>query len=234
MKTVKITEAKFVSLFDTPGNDNFYQDGDFSVTNERMKRARELFYPYYKGLHNENVDKIIHQIAFAKTIKMIDSGEKLPEFGDYKMYHSIGNIPFSKKQVEYVENKIRPEFENMPLEELYDYMLIEQERNKYEIDRDSKKAVSDLISKGFFDKYLSGSIKPLALWSIGELDDDEELLEWLYSKNAFTGKTNVKTVEEEMRKTCDELADSDDGFMKNPVYLAFNYLQSSIWKLNKK
>jgi hypothetical protein len=233
MKRVKITKAKFVSLFGNPGNNNFYQDGDFFVTNDKMNKARWLFYPYYQSRYNGNKDKIIHQIAFAKTIKMIDNGEKLPEFDDYKIYHSIGNIPFSKKQVEYVEKKIKPQFKNMSLEELYDYMLIEQERNNYETNRDCKKAVADLIDKGFFDKYLNGQLKPLALWSIGRLDDINDMLVWLYSKNRFTGKLNVETLEKEMKKTRDEVVDSDDRFMKNPIYLAFDYIQTSIWKLNR-
>ena len=169
MKIIKITEAKFASLFNSPGNGNFYQDGDFFVTNDKMKKARDIFYPYYQNRYNGDKNQIIHQIAFAQTMHMIDKGEKLPEFGDYKMYHSIGNIPFSKKQVEYVENQIRPKYENMSLEELYDDMLVDQERSNYEIERDSKQAIADLLNKGFFDTYLNGQLKEFALWNLGKL-----------------------------------------------------------------
>ena len=219
MKRITIGEAKFVSLFKTPESDNFYQDGDFHVTNDKINKARTLFYPLYQKMYGDK-EKAIHQIAFSKTIQMIDNGKDLPEFGDVKKFHSIGNIPFSPKQVEYVEKMIYPQFKDMSLEELYDYMLIEQERSVYNTNIECKKAVASLINQGFFDSYLGGNVKDVAMWSIGKLNSNNDMLAWLYSKNRFTKDLNFNMVMKELDKTCGEIADSDESFMKNEQYLA--------------
>ena len=158
---------------------------------------------------------------------------KIPEFGDYKLYHSLGNIPFSKKQIEYVENQIKPTFENMSVKELYDYLIISQEKSMYENEIDAKKAIEELINNKFFDKYLNGYLKPLALWSLGKLDDINEMVSWLYSKNKFTKKLNFYTVNDEIDKTMDEISNNDDGFMKNKIFIALDKIKTSMRKLNK-
>ena len=234
MKRLILTESQIVSLLNNNGkpfNDIFYREGDFTISNDRMNKSRNIFYPYYKNLFNEDKNEIIHKIAFSKTMKMLDNGEKLPEFGDYKMYHSFTDIPFSKKQVEYVEKKIFPQFVNMTLEELYDYMLIESEKNSYELKNKCKKAVSDLLNQGFFDTFLNGSVKELALWTLGKANNITNMLSWLYAKNRFTHKTNIKTIEAAINKIKDEILNNDDKFMINPIFLALEEIGSSIYKL---
>ena len=169
MKKIILSEAQFVSLFNKPGNGNFYQDGEFAVTNDRMNALRGEMYPFYKSRYNEDKDKIIHQLARVKVMRMLDNGEELPDFGDFKLYNTLEGNTFSQKQVEYIENQIRPKYENMSLEELYDEMLINQERGMYEGRIASKKAIEKLLKEGFFDKYLNGQVKDLALWTLGKL-----------------------------------------------------------------
>jgi hypothetical protein len=238
MKRLKITEAQYISIFgknNNPNDDIYYQDGDFVVTNDRMNKRRELFNPWYEDMYKKDKGKILHQLAFAMTMKMVDNNEKLPEFGDYKLYHSTLNKPFSKEQVKYVEeNFIAPKYGNMSLEELYDVMSLDMERNSYEFDRNGKKAVANLINDGFFDKYLNGMMKDLALWDLGKLDNVTDFIGWLYSKNPFTKKLNRQVILDNMSKTMDEIADSDESFMGNEIYIAFNELISALSKLNKK
>ena len=235
MKKIRINEAQYISLFGNKGIDNdvFYQDGDFSVSNDRMKKGREIWYPYYKERYNEEKDKILHQIAFYTTIRMLDRGEKVPDFDDMKIYHSIHNIPFSKKQVQWVEKQIYEKYGNLSLEELYDQMIIDSERGDFEHNKNSKFAVINLLNKGFFDKYLNGNLKEIALWSVNKLNDTSNMLSFLYSKNRFTKESNYKTIVREIEKTCDEIVDSDDGFMGNKTFIALNWIKDSLSKLNK-
>lgn len=235
MKKLIVNETQLVSLLNPNGkpyNDVYYKDGDFVVTNDRINKARETFYPFYKDRYNEDKNKIIHQLAFETTMEMIDNGKKIPEFGDYKIYHSITNMRFSPKQVEYVENQIRSKYENMNLEELYDYMLIKMERDAYDTKIKCRKAVSDLLNKGFFDDYLNGNLKELALWTLGKSNNVSNMLGWLYSRNRFTHKTNVESLKDEINKTKDEILNSDEKFMINPIFLALEEIASSIYKLN--
>ena len=237
MKKIRILESKFISLFSKsskPENDVFYQDGDFIVTNNKINKARDLFYPYYNDVYNGNKNKIIHQIAFAKTMRMIDNGKlkALPQ--NEGNYYSVRNRRFSKEQVEEVERQIYPKFKDMSLEELYDYLLIDMERTSYNTEKDGKKAIAELLNNGFFDEYLNGQLKDIALWNLGKLNDINDMLVWLYTKNKFTGKLNIKTIEDEIKKTHDEIADSDDDFMYNPIFQALNTIQTSLWKINNK
>ena len=186
MRKIILSEAQFVSLFNKPGNGNFYQDGEFAVTNDRMNALRGEMYPFYKSHYNEDKDKIIHQLARVKVMRMIDNGEKLPEFGDPKIYKTVYNNTFSRRQVEYVENQLRQKYENMSLEELYDEMLINQERGGYEGKVASQKAIEKLLEDGFFDSYLNGQVKDLALWTLEKLGNNNDMLVKLYSKNKFT------------------------------------------------
>lgn len=233
MRKIILSEAQFVSLFNKPGNGNFYQDGEFAVTNDRMNALRGEMYPFYKSHYNEDKDKIIHQLARVKVMRMIDNGEKLPEFGDPKIYKTVYNNTFSRRQVEYVENQLRQKYENMSLEELYDEMLINQERGGYEGKVASQKAIEKLLEDGFFDSYLNGQVKDLALWTLGKLGNNNDMLVKLYSKNKFTKELNAKSFETQMKKTMDEIVNNDDAFMKNPLFLALDLLRSSIWKLSR-
>ena len=234
-RKVIISEAQFVSLFGDKGNGIFYQDGDFVVTNDRMQKGRELFYPFYKDRYKENKTEIIHNIAYRETLRMLDNGKTLPEFNDAKIYKSMRGIPFSKKQLDYVEkNIVYPKYKDMDLEELYDDYIIDMERTSYENEIRGKKAVEKLINDGFFDKYLNGQVKDIALWSIGKLGDINDMLAWLYSRNKFTGKVNAQTIFNEMKKTMDEVCDSDDYFLYNDLFLALDHILTSINKLNKR
>jgi hypothetical protein len=56
----------------------------------------------------------------------------------------------------------------------------------------------------------------------------------LYSKNRFTKKLNILTLKDAIRKTCDEIADTDDDFMFNPTFVALDAISSSIAKLDRK
>ena len=100
---INYDKAKAVNIAD--GDSDFYADGDFRVSKNRMDKARGIFYPYYKDMYGEDIGKMIHQFAFSTTIDMLDNGEKIPEFGDYKKYYSFyRNIPFSPMQVEVMQS----------------------------------------------------------------------------------------------------------------------------------
>ena len=238
MKKIIISEAKFVSLFDKstkPNNDIFYQDGDFIVTNQQMERYRDKLNGTYEKLCEKNKEIALHKIAFARTMYMVDNDEKLPEFGDGKIYTSFYNNRFSPKQVEYVEkNIIRPKYGNMELEELYDVMHINRERSSYDLDKRKKKAVANLLNNGFFDKFLNGNVKNLALWDLGKLDNPQEYFGWLYAKNPFTKKLNRDYIIHNMSTIKEEIADSDEDFTKNDKFLALTELLEALDKLNKK
>jgi hypothetical protein len=235
MKKIKISEAKFLSLFGNKPieNDIFYQDGEFSISNNNMNKNREIFYPFYKSQYNESKSKILHQIAFYTTIRMLDKGEKIPEFNDIKIYHSINNIPFSKNQVGWVEKQIIEKYGNLSLEDLYDQMIIDREKSSFELEKDSKNAVLTLLNNGFFDKYLNGMLKDVALWSVNKLNNIDNMLNFLYSKNRFTKDLNYNTIIEMIKKTCDEIADTNDSFMADDTFIALNYIKSSLSKINK-
>jgi hypothetical protein len=57
------------------------------------------------------------------------------------------------------------------------------------------------------------------------------MLSWLYAKNRFTHKTNIKTIEAAISKIKDEILNNDDKFMINPIFLALEEIGSSIYKL---
>jgi len=237
MKKIIISEAKFVSLFNTDtgsGNGVFYQDGDFIVTNDRMNKHREIFNPWYDERYGRDKKKILHQLAFSETMRMIDKDEKIPEFGDSKIYNSIYGKHFSPRQVEYVENKyIIPKYGNMEIEELYDVMSIRSERNSYDSNKQMKTAVANLLNNGFFDKFLNGNVKNLALWDLGKLDDPQSYIGWLYTKNRFTKKLNRDFIIHNMEIMKDEIADSNESFMGDDRFLAFEELLSALRKLNR-
>ena len=235
MKKINLSEAKFVSMFgSTPKQNNvFYSDGDFVITNDKIKKARDIFYPFFEKMYNGDKDKIIHKIAFSETMKMIDSGElpALPQ--NSGNFYSLRNRRFSIEQVENVEKQITPNFENMSLEELYDYLLIDMERNNYDSNKKGKEVVEELINNGFFDEYMKGQLKNIALLSIGKLDDTlyDNMITWLYTKNRFTHKLNIKTINEILKQRMDEIADSDDDFMFNKTFIALNEIESSLSKI---
>lgn len=227
-----LTEAQFISLF---GDNNFFQDGAFSISNEEMEKAREILYPYYDKIYNRNKSKVLHQIAFSTTMRMVDNGESLPEFNDFKTYHSFTNKTFSKEQVSYIEkNIIYPKYENCSLEELYDKMIIDTKKSSYDLDEKCKKSVYELIDNGFFDEYLNGQIKPLALWSIGKLNDVTDMFGWLWSNNKFTKEINYKTMLNQIKNTKDEIADSDESFTENKIFLGLTWIEHALSMAKKK
>lgn len=238
MTKININEAQFVSLFGGKPSvvDNFYQDKeypDFTISNERMNKSRDVWYPFYRDRYNEDKSKIIHHIAFYTTMRMLDNGKKIPYSGGAKIYHSIKNIPFSRDQVEWVEKKIQKKYGNYSLEELYDQMIIDSEKGFYESDMNSKNSVLKLLKDGFFDQYLNGSLKDVALWSVGRLNDTSDMLSWLYSKNKFTKKLNYNTVMDYLKKNCDEIADSNNSFMGDDIFIALSWIENSLSKLNR-
>jgi hypothetical protein len=76
--------------------------------------------------------------------------------------------------------------------------------------------------------------KDLALWDMGKLNDVSDYIGWLYTKNRFLGKLNRSVIYDDMGKRMDEIADSDEVFMQNDIFLAFNELKRALGKLNRK
>jgi hypothetical protein len=178
---------------------------------------------------------MLHKLAFTTTMKMTDDGEKLPEFDDNKLFNSIYGKKFSPKQVAYIEkNIIYPQYGNMSPRDLAYVMADNTEQNEKDDARRCKEAVAKLYSNGFFDKYLNGMAKDLALWDMGKLNDVSDYIGWLYTKNRFLGKLNRSVIYDDMGKRMDEIADSDEAFMKNDIFLAFNELKRALGKLNRK
>ena len=239
MKHIIINEAQFISLLGnnnktTNDNDIFYQDGDFIVTNDKINKYREIFNPSYDKEYNGDINIILHKMAFKKTMEMIDNNQTLPEFNDPKIYHSLTNKTFSKQQVNYVEqNYIIPKYKHMTIEQLYDELHIDMERNQYNTTKQCKQAVAKLINNGTFKK-LGDRFLQLALWDIGKLQDTTEFFGWLYSINPFTHKTNSKTLSQQMHKMMDIIADNNDAFMTDDMFLALNELIRALSKLNRK
>jgi hypothetical protein len=222
MKKLIISEAQFVSLFDKPQNKD---------ENSRREKLCDM----YLNMHHNDQKEMLHKLAFTTTMKMTDNGEKLPEFGDNKLYNSIYGKKFSPKQVAYVEkNIIYPQYGNMSPRELAYVMADNSEQNEKDDARRCKEAVAKLYSNGFFDKYLNGMAKDLALWDMGKLNDVSDYIGWLYTKNRFLGKLNRSVIYDDMGKRMDEIADSDEAFMKNDIFLAFNELKRALGKLNRK
>ena len=236
-RKIHLTEAQFVSMFTnkpTTSNDEpFYQDGDFKVSKERMEKARGLFHPYYRDRYKGDKERIIHQIAFARTMRMIDNGQLKPIPNNAHGYWSLRNRKFSSEQVANVEASIRHEFEGMSLEELYDYLIIDRERDSHERDKMATNAVMKLLNDGFFDDFLNGQAKELALWSIGRQQDVNGMLSRLYAKNRFTRKPNILVIKNEIEKTKEHIADTNDDFMFDDTALAMDKLLTAIAKLDR-
>ena len=220
MKKLIINEAQFISLFDTQQN-------------KEDKTYREKMAGIYLMANGNNQKEMLHKLAFQTTMKMIDNDEKLPEFGDHKIYHSVYDKRFSPKQVEYVEkNIIYPHYGNMSPEELAYVMAGNTIQARKDDNRRCKEAVLRLYNKGFFDEYLNGMVKSLALWDMGKIEDVTDFLGWLYSKNPFIKKSNINIIYNELRNRMDDIADSDDAFMENDIFLAFSELTRALEKLS--
>ena len=76
-------------------------------------------------------------------------------------------------------------------------------------------------------------MKDVALWSVGRLNDTSDMLSWLYSKNKFTKKLNYNTVMDYLKKNCDEIADSNNSFMGDDIFIALSWIENSLSKLNR-
>jgi hypothetical protein len=115
----------------------------------------------------------------------------------------------------------------------YDVMSIRSERSSYDSNKQMKTAVANLLNNGFFDKFLNGNVKNLALWDLGKLDDPQSYIGWLYTKNRFTKKLNRDYIIHNMEIMKDEIADSNESFMGDDRFLAFEELLSALRKLNR-
>ena len=202
--------------------------------NKDENSYREKLCDMYLNMYKGNTKEMLHKLAFKIAMDMTDKGENIPG-DDYKIYNSIYGKKFSPNQVSYIENNIvYPQYGNMSAKELAYIMADSTIQDENDTNRKCKESVAKLYDKGFFKTYLNGMVKDLALWDMGKLDDVTDFIGWLYSKNPFTKKLNRQVILDSMKSTMDEIADTNEGFMGDDVFMAFNELTRALSKLNRK